>query len=246
MSKLVRGAIAALLALLIMAGVALADATIYAGPPNQFFQGDVTVAQGEAITFQNMDTMPHDVTAQGKGADGKPLFQSAQVGTGESSPVAGVEYLTTGSYPYICSIHPFMKGTITVSSAGTPKPRPGGGGSSAGGSSTPSQSDTTGPSISVKVLDTKRSKVRKRRSLQVAVTTNERASVAAIARSGRTVLAQGTAKLSQAGTRKLSLKLTKAGLKAAKGRKPVAVTVEVDARDASNNTSTAEGTGRLR
>jgi len=74
MSKLVRGGIAAVLALAITAGVALADATIYAGPPNQFFQGDVTIAQGEAITFQNMDTVPHDVTAQGKGADGKPLF----------------------------------------------------------------------------------------------------------------------------------------------------------------------------
>jgi plastocyanin len=247
MSKLVRGGIVAVIVLAVTAGVALADATIYAGPPNQFFQGNVTIAQGEAITFQNMDTVPHDVTAQGKGADGKPLFQSAQVTTGQSAPVEGVQYLTTGSYPYICSIHPFMKGTITVSSEGTPKPRPGGGGGGAAGSSRPpAQSDTTGPSISVKVLDTKRSKVRKRRSLQVAVTTDEPAGVAVIARSGRTVLAQGTAKLTKAGTRKLSIKLTKAGLKAAKGRKAVPISVEVDARDASGNTSTTQGSGRLR
>jgi plastocyanin len=243
MSKLVRAATAAVLALAITAGVAFADATIYAGPPNQFFQGDVTIAQGDAVTFQNMDTVPHDVTASGKGADGKPLFQSAQIGTAQSAPVEGVQYLTSGSYPYICSIHPFMKGTLTVSSEGTPKPRPGGGG---GGGPQQAASDTTAPSLSVKVLDTKRSTVRKRRSLQVAVSTNEPAGVAVTARSGKTVLAQGTAKLNKAGTRKLSLKLTKAGLKAAKSRKPVPIAVEVDGRDASGNTSSAKASGRLR
>lgn len=245
MSKLVRGGAVALVALAASAGVAWADATIYAGPPNQFFQGDVTIAQGQAVTFQNMDTVPHDVTAQGKGADGKPLFQSAQVGTGQSAPVEGVQYLTSGSYPYICSIHPFMKGTITVSSDGTPKPRPGGGGSTAGGGGQAS-ADTSAPSLTVKVLDTKRSKVRKRRSLQVAVTTNEPATVTVTATSGGKVLARGTSKLNRAGTKKLSIKLTKAGLKAAKSKKPVSVTVTADGKDSAGNASSAQASGRLR
>jgi plastocyanin len=243
MSKLVRGGVVALVVLAVSAGVAWADATIYAGPPNQFFQGDVTIAQGEAVTFQNMDTVPHDVTAQGKGADGKPLFQSAQVGTGQSAPVEGVQYLTTGSYPYICSIHPFMKGTITVSSDGTPKPRPGGG---SGSQTQQPASDTTAPSLSVKVLDTKRSKVRKRRSLQVSVTTDEPASLTITARSGKTVLAKGSQKLNKAGTRKLSVKLTKAGLKAAKSKKAVPIAVEVTAKDATGNATSAQASGRLR
>jgi plastocyanin len=245
MSKLIRGAVAALVVLAACAGIAWADATIYAGPPNQFFQGDVTIAQGEAITFQNMDTVPHDVTAQGKGADGKPLFQSAQVSTGQSAPVDGVQYLTSGSYPYICSIHPFMKGTITVSSDGTPKPRPGGGGGGSAQSEQPA-SDTTAPSLSVEVLDTKRSKVRKRRSLQVAVTTNEPATVTVTARNGSTLLAKGTSKLNKAGTKKLSIKLTKAGLKAAKSKKPVSVTVTADGKDSAGNASNAQASGRLR
>jgi plastocyanin len=243
MSKLVRGGVVALVVLAVSAGVAWADATIYAGPPNQFFQGDVTIAQGEAVTFQNMDTVPHDVTAQGKGADGKPLFQSAQVGTGQSAPVEGVQYLTSGSYPYICSIHPFMKGTITVSSDGTPKPRPGGG---SGSQTQQPASDTTAPSLSVKVLDTKRSKVRKRRSLQVSVTTDEPASLTITARSGKTVLAKGSQKLNKAGTRKLSVKLTKAGLKAAKSKKAVPIAVEVTAKDATGNATSAQASGRLR
>ena len=247
MSKLVRGTVAAFAVLALGAGVAWADATIYAGPPNQFFQGDVTIAQGEAITFQNIDTVPHDVTARGKAADGKPLFQSAQIGTGESAPVEGVQYLSAGSYPYICSIHPFMTGTITVSSDGTPKPRPGGGGG--GGAATQSQqpaSDTTGPALTVEVLDTKRSKVRKRRSLQVSVSTDEPATVTVTARSGSKVLARGTSKLNKAGTKKLSIKLTKAGLKAAKSRKPVSVTVTADGKDRTGNASTAQASGRLR
>jgi plastocyanin len=246
MSKLVRGGVVALVVLAVSAGVAWADATIYAGPPNQFFQGDVTIAQGEAVTFQNMDTVPHDVTAQSKGADGKPLFQSAQVGTGQSAPVEGVPYLTTGSYPYICSIHPFMKGTITVSSDGTPKPRPGGGSGGGAGTAQQPSGDTTAPSLTVKVLDTKRSKVRKRRSLQVSLTTNEPATVTVTASSGGKVLARGTSKLNKAGTKKLSIKLTKAGLKAAKSKKPVSVTVTADGKDGAGNASSAQASGRLR
>jgi plastocyanin len=245
MTKLARGVVAALLASAVCAGAAWADATIYAGPPNQFFQGDVTIAQGEAITFTNVDTTAHDVTASGKGADGKPLFQSAQVGAGGSAPVEGVEDLTTGSYPYICSIHPFMTGTITVSSDGTPKPRPGGGGGSGNQAAAPA-ADTAAPSIAVKLLDTKKNKVRKRRSLQLSVTTDEPLSLTITARSGDTVVAKGSAKLTKAGTRKLSVKLTKAGLKAAKSKKPVAISVEAAAKDAAGNASTATASGRLR
>jgi plastocyanin len=244
MNKLAHGGLAALLAMAVGASVAYADATIYAAPPNQFFQGDVTIAQGDAITFTNFDTVPHDVTATAKGGDGKPVFQSAQVGAGQSAPVAGVEYLTSGSYPYICSIHPFMKGTITVSSAGAPKPRPGAGSSPPSGS--PAAADTTAPSLTVKLLDTKRSQVRKRRSLQISVTMNEPATVAITARSGTTVVAKGSAKLTKAATRKLSVKLTRAGINATKRSNHLAITVAVDAKDSAGNAAHTQASGKLR
>lgn len=240
MSKLGRAAAAAVVASALVTGVAY-GATIYAAPPNQFLQGDVTIAQGEKVTFTNGDTQTHDVTAVAKGPGGKPLFASAQIGPGQSAPVDGVEFLTTGKYDYICSIHPFMKGTITVTADGTPQPRPGGG----GGTSSPA-ADTTAPALSLKLLDTKRSKVRRRRSLQVAVTTDEPVTVAVSARSGRAVLAKGSAKLANAGTRKLSVKLTQAGLKAVKGRKPVTVAVVAQAKDSAGNASSAQASGRLR
>src|SRR4051794_23290422 len=123
-----RVAVATALAWLALAAPALADQTIYAGPPNQFFTTSVNIDQGEKITFTNLDTVEHDVTASTKGADGKPLFNSPLEGPGGSGDVAGAEFLTTGSYPFTCSIHPFMQGTVVVSSAGTPQQRPGAGG----------------------------------------------------------------------------------------------------------------------
>jgi plastocyanin len=244
---LIKGAAVSVAVLGVAAGAAWADQTIYAGPPNQFVGGDVTIAQGEKITFTNADTVTHDVTAAAKGGDGKPLFSSAQIGPAQSAAVAGVEYLTTGKYAYICSIHPFMKGTITVSSAGKPAPQPGSGsGSGPSPQSSPASADTVAPAASVKVLDTKRSAVRKRRSLQLAVKTDEAATLGITARSGGTTVATGSARLGKAGMRKLTVKLTKAGLQLVKRSQTVRIAVVVEARDAAGNTSSASAAGQLR
>ncbi len=136
MRRLWRLGIATALVVSVPAGVALADQTIYAGPPNQFIGGDITINQGEKVSFTDLDTVEHNVTAEQKGADAKPLFASASTSTGSSQPVAGTEYLTTGTYQYFCSIHPWMTGTITVTSSGTPAQRP---------SSPPSSSPSSQP-----------------------------------------------------------------------------------------------------
>src|SRR5205085_11344093 len=104
------------------------------------------------VTFTNTDTADHDVTARLDGANGKPLFQSAKVAAGQSAPVTGAETLKPGTYDYWCSIHNFMKGTITVTGDGSS----GGGSGGPSGGGQPSGSDTTPASVSVKVLDTKR------------------------------------------------------------------------------------------
>jgi plastocyanin len=246
MRSLRKAVVAVVLVLGLAAGAAYADQTIYAGPPNQFVGGDITMAQGEKLTFSNVDTTTHDVTAKAAGPDGKPLFASAKTGPGQSSPVEGAEYLTTGHYDYICSIHPFMTGTITVTTDGTPAQRPGSGSPPPSGQPPAPSSDTTPPSVSVKVLDTKRSKIRKRRSLQVSATVDEPATIGFTARSGRTTVANGTARFEQAGTRKVSLKLTKAGLRLAKRSRRLHVVVEARAADAANNSSTAAANGSLR
>src|SRR3954465_10372811 len=127
MKKTLLIATAALGVFLAVAAAWASDQTITATPPNQFANTSVTIDQGDKVTFHNNDTVIHDVTARGKGSDGKPLFASETTSTGQSNPVKGVEYLTSGRYDFPCSIHPNMTGTLHVTSAGTPAQRPGGG-----------------------------------------------------------------------------------------------------------------------
>jgi azurin len=56
-----------------------------------------------------------DVTAQDRGSDGRPLFQSKLIGLGETATVDGVEKLQSGkSYGFFCTVHPGMRGTLIV------------------------------------------------------------------------------------------------------------------------------------
>jgi plastocyanin/glucose/arabinose dehydrogenase len=72
------------------------------------------IAEGGHLDFTNLDGAPHDVVARDNGADGNPLFRSAVVGQGITTPVAGTEDLDPGAYAFFCSVHPFMTGAVTV------------------------------------------------------------------------------------------------------------------------------------
>ena len=119
-----RGLAAGVIVSLLAGATAWADETITARPVNTFAQAVTTIDQGEKVTLQNMDIAGHDVTAARTGDDGKPLFRSELVAPGASGPVQGTEYLTTGTYPFVCSVHPGMEATLEVTSQGTPVPRP--------------------------------------------------------------------------------------------------------------------------
>ena len=73
------------------------------------------VPQGESLTFTNLDPLSgegHSFThAVEPGAE---RFQSPITPPGTTSPVAGVEKLERGTYPYTCRIHPFMSGTLVI------------------------------------------------------------------------------------------------------------------------------------
>jgi plastocyanin len=73
-----------------------------------FAPGTLTVKPGAKVTVTNKDTTTHTVTA----TTGK-AFDTGNVAPGASGTFTAPT--KPGSYPYICSIHPFMKGTLTVS-----------------------------------------------------------------------------------------------------------------------------------
>ena len=75
----------------------------------------LTVKKGDNIQVTNKDNVPHTVT-NGKGPDdpnsGK-LFDTSIINGGESAKVPTTK-LTAGEYPFHCTIHPYMTGTLKV------------------------------------------------------------------------------------------------------------------------------------
>ena len=82
---------------------------------SQFDPKDVTVKVGQKVMWVNEDTVDHDVTAT-EGAD----FKSDTFGKDGT-----FEYTTeeAGTIKYVCTLHPGMKGTITVRVRAAQRPR---------------------------------------------------------------------------------------------------------------------------
>jgi plastocyanin len=123
----------------------------------KFSPGTSSVHVGDTITWTNRDIAPHTATAK----DG-----SFDTGTINKNKSGSHTFTKAGSFAYICSIHPSMKGTVTVlasSSGGSGGSGSGGtssgtsGGNGSGSTSTPSSSSPsnlphTGFDIAVVVL----------------------------------------------------------------------------------------------
>jgi cytochrome c oxidase subunit II len=75
----------------------------------------LTVKVGDTIAVNNKDTAPHTVT-NGKDATdpnmGK-LFDTSIINAGDSAEIVTTG-MKPGEYPYHCSVHPYMTGTLTV------------------------------------------------------------------------------------------------------------------------------------
>jgi hypothetical protein len=177
------------------------------------------------------------VTADQEGGDGKALFASEAIEGGKSAPVNGVEFLTTGDYGFHCSVHPFMKGTLHVTSNGTPKPR-------TPDNPAPNPADTTPPAAKVAILDSRISAVLEHRGLRVQVRTDEPARFKLTAKSGKTRVALGT--VASKGKRTVKLTLTKAGKKLLLKASTVKLKLTATVNDAADNRSTASATKTLR
>lgn len=72
-----------------------------------FNPASISVRAGATVTVTNDDTTTHTVTASGA-----KTFDTGDIAPGRT--VTFTAPAKAGSYPYICTIHPFMKGTLTV------------------------------------------------------------------------------------------------------------------------------------
>ncbi len=71
----------------------------------KFEPANISVAVGDTITFTNEDGAPHTATA----TDGS--FDTGRLDKGQS---ATVTINKAGELPYICDLHPMMKGQVTA------------------------------------------------------------------------------------------------------------------------------------
>jgi plastocyanin len=226
MRRMLAAVAAALAALALAAPVASADQEIEAGPGTQYLTTSVTIDQGERLTFRNLDTTGHDVTARLPGIDGRPLFRTPVIGTGASAFVDGSQYLVTGSYDFYCSIHPFMTGTLKVTAAGKPVPRP-------------TRPDTRAPGVAVEIVSAGLAKVARSGKLQISFHTDEAASVV-VSGSARTggktyKLAKVTRTVKPNRAVRMALALTAKAREAVKRAAKASFGVHVSTRDAAGN-----------
>lgn len=105
-------------------GTAVEEHTSTTTEPNQvsilgqaapyFSPNDLTIKAGDIVTFTNTDFVLHTVTSiSGSGDTPAPdgVFDTGLLASGESKQVTFDE---AGTYNYFCSIHPQMRGTVTV------------------------------------------------------------------------------------------------------------------------------------
>ena len=78
-----------------------------------FLTRNVTLAKGSTLTFTNLDVVAHNVASVDLDKAGQRLFASSNVATG-STVVENAEDLDVGTYEFLCTVHPSMKGTLEV------------------------------------------------------------------------------------------------------------------------------------
>lgn len=81
----------------------------------QYQPASATVQVGDTVTWTNDDIVPHTATANGTTANGTTAngkrFDSGSIGSKHAW-----RYVATrkGTYAYVCTFHPTMRGTLVV------------------------------------------------------------------------------------------------------------------------------------
>jgi plastocyanin len=70
----------------------------------KFVPETLTVRRGDRIVWRNEDLVPHTATAAG-------VFDSGVIAPGRTATRRASR---AGRFPYVCTLHPGMKGTVVV------------------------------------------------------------------------------------------------------------------------------------
>lgn len=84
------------------------------GSPN-YDPKELSVKKGNIIKVENVDTVPHTVT-NGEGPNDQnsaKIFDTSLIMGGEAA-IIQTEEIDAGEYPFYCTVHPYMTGTLKV------------------------------------------------------------------------------------------------------------------------------------
>mgnify|MGYP001947950968 CR=1 FL=1 len=73
-------------------------------PGFSFRPARLTIARGDRVVFRNRDSVAHTATRAG-------AFDTKRIAPGATK---AVRFRQRGTFPYLCKLHPFMRGTIVV------------------------------------------------------------------------------------------------------------------------------------
>jgi len=88
-------------------------ASIQGNPP--YSPDKITAKKGDVITVTNNDNAPHTATNGATPDDPQTakLFDTSLIMPGKSAQIKTAS-LAPGDYPFHCTVHPYMKGTLTI------------------------------------------------------------------------------------------------------------------------------------
>ena len=72
----------------------------------KFDPSEVTVKAGDTVTWTNDDSVAHDVTGDS--------FKSGDAGAMQGGDTFEHKFDKAGTYDYVCTVHPGMKGSVLV------------------------------------------------------------------------------------------------------------------------------------
>jgi plastocyanin len=92
--------------------VSMAQGSQFPNNPEFYVPAEVTVKAGQTVTWKNDDTAIHTATS------GQDVIPDGKFNTGYVPPTQSSKPIIMptqpGEYPYFCTLHPWMIGTVTV------------------------------------------------------------------------------------------------------------------------------------
>ena len=96
------------------AGATLSIPAGAATPGNPAYDpAELSAKKGDVVNVVNNDNAPHTATSGNGPEDAGQAFDTSLIMAGDSGTI-DTSTLEAGEYPYFCTVHPFMKGTLTV------------------------------------------------------------------------------------------------------------------------------------